>query len=81
VSGGWRLFCDISQNFTKSLPIWFLKLVDFTGEKEEKSDEKKGKTPPMGAFSHLPHYVKIYELVKSAYSAYKVIPFDSKIER
>ncbi|RZC38340.1 huntingtin-like [Asbolus verrucosus] len=40
-------------------------------EKEEK-DKKENKPNAMGSFAHLPHYMKIYEVLRSAYTNYKI---------
>lgn len=43
-----------------------------------KSSESEGKTSPpgtpVGQFHHLPHYYRLYEIVKGAFSNYKVRP-------
>ena len=43
-----------------------------------KSGESEGKTGPpgtrVGQFHHLPHYYRLYEIVKGAFSNYKVRP-------
>lgn len=43
-------------------------------ESSDKSDKKGDgiKTNTMGYFANVPHYMKIYDLLKSAYSNYKV---------
>nr|CAD7204343.1 unnamed protein product [Timema douglasi] len=41
-------------------------------DKEDKIEEKKsGRGVPLGLFANLPHYVKIHDMVKSAYTNYK----------
>nr|CAD7575629.1 unnamed protein product [Timema californicum] len=43
-------------------------------DKEDKMEEKKsGRGVPLGLFANLPHYVKIHDMVKSAYTNYKTI--------
>nr|CAD7458552.1 unnamed protein product [Timema tahoe] len=42
-------------------------------DKEDKMEEKKsGRGVPLGLFANLPHYVKIHDMVKSAYTNYKI---------
>lgn len=54
--------------------LFFLKLHVFLIDKEEKSaeDKKGGRGTPMGFFASISHYMKIYDIVKSAYTNYKV---------
>ncbi|PSN49021.1 Huntingtin [Blattella germanica] len=43
-------------------------------DKEERSsdDKKSGKALAMGLFANIPHYMKIHDIVKSAYTNYKI---------
>ncbi|CAG2061280.1 unnamed protein product, partial [Timema podura] len=48
--------------------------VKIGADKEDKMEEKKsGRGVPLGLFANLPHYVKIHDMVKSAYTNYKTI--------
>nr|CAD7394386.1 unnamed protein product [Timema cristinae] len=48
-------------------------LVCLSTDKEDKMEEKKsGRGVPLGLFANLPHYVKIHDMVKSAYTNYKI---------
>lgn len=42
-------------------------------EKEDRTEKKDIKTNSLGNFVNIPHYMKIYELVKVAYNNYKVM--------
>nr|CAD7591330.1 unnamed protein product [Timema genevievae] len=47
--------------------------VKIGADKEDKMEEKKsGRGVPLGLFANLPHYVKIHDMVKSAYTNYKI---------
>jgi hypothetical protein len=41
-------------------------------EKEKDTEEKKHKKDGMGTFYNQPHYMKLYDVLKGAYSNYKV---------
>lgn len=43
-----------------------------TPEKDDKGEKRDAKFNCMGHFASIPHYMKIYELLKIAYNNYKV---------
>lgn len=43
-----------------------------TPEKDDKGEKRDTKLNSMGHFASIPHYMKIYELLKIAYNNYKV---------
>ena len=47
-------------------------LIDIAGEKEKEGKEEKNKKEGLGTFYSLPFYMKLYEVLKGAYSNYKV---------
>ena len=43
-----------------------------TPEKEDKEKKDSLKPNTIGSFVHLPHYIKIYDIMRQAYTNYKV---------
>ena len=41
-------------------------------DKEKEAEKSSNKKDGLGAFYNLPHYMKLYEVLKGAYSNYKV---------
>ncbi|XP_063237175.1 huntingtin isoform X2 [Bacillus rossius redtenbacheri] len=47
--------------------------VKSAADREEKLEEKRGvRSTTMGLFANLPHYMKLYDMIKSAYTNYKI---------
>ncbi len=45
----------------------------FSGDKEKESEKQKNIKEGLGSFYSQPHYTKIFETLRGAYSNYKVI--------
>ena len=43
-----------------------------TLDKEKEGEKEKNKKEGIGAFNNLPHYMRLYDVLKGAYSSYKV---------
>lgn len=47
-------------------------VFSFAGDKEKDSEKQKNAKDGLGSVHNLPHYMKIYETLKGAYSNYMV---------
>lgn len=56
------------NKYKLNIECWYFELT----EKEKEPDKEKNKKDAQGLFYNMPHYMKLYEVFKGAYSNYQV---------